>query len=53
MIIIRMRNNQHEQLRIQLYVEDFDLQDKYDYLMVGSTKLSGSILSRYNRYTGM
>ncbi|KAK2164886.1 hypothetical protein NP493_1396g00005 [Ridgeia piscesae] len=51
MIIIRMRNNQHEQLRIQLYVEDFDLQDKYDYLMVGSTKLSGSILSRYNRYT--
>ncbi|KAI0216291.1 hypothetical protein LSAT2_031673 [Lamellibrachia satsuma] len=51
-IIIRMNNTQHEQRRIRLYVEDFDVPDKHDYLLIGDNKVTGSRLQRYNTYTG-
>ncbi|KAI0238053.1 Low-density lipoprotein receptor-related protein 2 [Lamellibrachia satsuma] len=52
-IIIRMNNTQHEQRRIRLYVEDFDVPDKHDYLLIGKNKVTGSRLQRKNTYTGV
>ena len=51
-IIIRLNNIEKRERRIDLYVEEFDLDLTYDYLVIGSTKLSGSELQKGRRYTG-
>ncbi|KAI0216295.1 Low-density lipoprotein receptor-related protein 2 [Lamellibrachia satsuma] len=52
-IIIRLNNTQHEQRRIRLYVEDFDVPDKHDYFLIEKNKVTGSRLQRYSTYTGV
>jgi len=51
-IILRLNNTAKRERRVELYVEEFDLDLTYDYLVIGSTKLSGSQLQKGRSYTG-
>ena len=53
MITIHVDNPDQKEHIIRWYVEDFDLQDKHDYLVIGNNKHSGlSNMQAYNTYSG-
>ena len=49
-IIVRLNNTIGNERRLRLDVDDFNLEDTYDYLVIGSTKLSA--LETGRSYTG-
>ncbi|KAK2161567.1 hypothetical protein NP493_1573g00015, partial [Ridgeia piscesae] len=50
MITIHMDNPDKKEHVIRLYVEDFDLQDKYDYLVIANNRFSS--LQAHSSYSG-
>ncbi|KAI0211988.1 hypothetical protein LSAT2_003133 [Lamellibrachia satsuma] len=50
LIIVHMNNTDNREKILQLYVEDFNLQAKYDYLVIGSNKFAGSGLEQHFKY---
>ncbi|KAI0223839.1 Low-density lipoprotein receptor-related protein 2 [Lamellibrachia satsuma] len=50
-IIVRMNNTRGHERRLRLDVDEFNLEIKYDYLVIGSTKKAGSELTAGHSYT--
>ncbi|KAI0239137.1 hypothetical protein LSAT2_010115 [Lamellibrachia satsuma] len=50
-IIVRLNNTRGHERRVRLHVDEFNLEDKYDYLVIGSTKKAGSDLQAGASYT--
>ena len=51
-IIIRLNNTAKRERRFELYVDEFRLESKYDYLVITSTKFTGTELQKGLIYTG-